>query len=98
MSFALTAADFDAGGNIPSVHTCDGANTSPALSWSGTPSTARSLVLVVDDPDAPDPAAPKMTWVHWVLYNIPPDAAGLPAAARASDLPLGILAGEARGV
>jgi Raf kinase inhibitor-like YbhB/YbcL family protein len=93
MSFVLTSADFDAGGNIPAVHTCDGANTSPALSWSGTPPTAKSLVLIIDDPDAPDPAAPKMTWVHWVLYNIPANATGLPAAARASDLPSGTQAG-----
>jgi Raf kinase inhibitor-like YbhB/YbcL family protein len=93
MSFVLTSADFDAGGNIPAMHTCDGANTSPPLSWSGVPPAARSLVLIVDDPDAPDPAAPKMTWVHWVLYNIPPSATRLAAAVPTSDLPSGTRAG-----
>lgn len=93
MSLSLSAADFTAGGNIPAVHTCDGANTSPALSWTGVPAAARSLVLVMDDPDAPDPAAPKMTWVHWVLYNIPPTATGLPAGAEPSSLPAGTLSG-----
>jgi Raf kinase inhibitor-like YbhB/YbcL family protein len=89
MSFALTSPDFQAGANIPAVHTCDGAETSPPLSWSDLPPGTKSLVLIVDDPDAPDPAAPKMTWVHWVLYNIPPAATSLPAAVRTTDLPKG---------
>lgn len=93
MSLSLTAAGFTAAGSIPSVHTCDGANTSPALSWAGVPATARSLVLIIDDPDAPDPAAPKMTWVHWVLYNIPPKATGLPAGVGPTSLPAGALLG-----
>ncbi|MDE2389786.1 MAG: YbhB/YbcL family Raf kinase inhibitor-like protein, partial [Betaproteobacteria bacterium] len=53
----------------------------------------KSLVLIVDDPDAPDPAAPKMTWVHWVLYNIPPSAAGLAEGIAEKDLPQGMLQG-----
>lgn len=89
MTLSLASADFQHGGPIPAVHTCDGADTSPALSWSGVPEGTRSLVLIVDDPDAPDPAAPKMTWVHWVLYNIPPQATAIPAAATASMLPHG---------
>ncbi|GAB3450988.1 YbhB/YbcL family Raf kinase inhibitor-like protein [Massilia solisilvae] len=93
MSLSLTAADFHAGASIPAIHTCDGADTSPALSWSGVPAGTKSLVLIIDDPDAPDPAAPKMTWVHWVLYNIPPQATGLPAAVHQGDLPPGTLAG-----
>lgn len=93
MSLSLSSADFHAGASIPVVHTCDGADTSPALSWSGVPPGTRSLVLIIDDPDAPDPAAPKMTWVHWVLYNIPPQATGLPAAVHQADLPPGTLAG-----
>jgi Raf kinase inhibitor-like YbhB/YbcL family protein len=59
------------------------------LAWSGVPPATRSLVLIVDDPDAPDPAAPRMTWVHWVLYDIPADATGLAASIRRQDLPRG---------
>jgi hypothetical protein len=59
------------------------------LQWSGVPAGARSLVLIVDDPDAPDPRAPQMTWVHWVLYNLPPDATGLPEAVTTAQLPPG---------
>ena len=46
--------------------------------WTGVPEAAKSLVLIIDDPDAPDPKAPRTIWVHWVLYNIPPDVSGLP--------------------
>ncbi len=73
---------------IPARHTCDGMNTSPPLSWNGVPPGTRSLALIVDDPDAPDPAAPQMTFVHWVLYNIPPDTGGLEEGASPRDLPL----------
>lgn len=93
MSLSLVSADFDAGGNIPAVHTCDGSDTSPALSWTGVPAGAKSLALIIDDPDAPDPAAPRTTWVHWVLYNIPVSAASLPASVRGSDLPPGTRTG-----
>jgi Raf kinase inhibitor-like YbhB/YbcL family protein len=67
---------------IPQRHTCEGADVSPALEWSGLPAGTASLVLIVDDPDAPDPAAPQQTWVHWVLYDIPPDSTGLPEGGR----------------
>jgi Raf kinase inhibitor-like YbhB/YbcL family protein len=93
MSMTLTSPDFQAGASIPAVHTCDGSETSPSLSWSGVPAGTKSLVLIVDDPDAPDPAAPKMTWVHWVLYNIPPQATGLPRGVRAAELPAGTRTG-----
>lgn len=89
MSLSLSSADFSAGGDIPPENTCDGANLSPSLSWSGTPAGTRSLALIVDDPDAPDPAAPKMTWVHWVLYNMPPEAGNLLHGVRESELPKG---------
>jgi Raf kinase inhibitor-like YbhB/YbcL family protein len=93
-TLAITiTSDFPAGGSIPVVHTCDGANTSPALSWSGTPVGTRSLVLIIDDPDAPDPKAPKQTWVHWVLYNIPAATTALPADVRPADLPPGTKTG-----
>jgi Raf kinase inhibitor-like YbhB/YbcL family protein len=74
---------------IPSRFTCEGADVSPALSWSDPPSGTKSFVLIVDDPDAPDPKAPRMTWVHWVLYNIPAQAKSLDEAVTASALPAG---------
>jgi len=89
MSFALSSTAFIHGGEIPSKHTCEGEDAAPPLKWEGVPENARSLVLIVDDPDAPDPKAPKMTWVHWVLYNIPPDTAGLPLGATFKNLPSG---------
>ncbi|MDO9104435.1 MAG: YbhB/YbcL family Raf kinase inhibitor-like protein [Methylovulum sp.] len=67
---------------IPSPYTCDGANLSPPINWSPIPAASKSLVLIVDDPDAPDPAAPKLTWVHWVLYNLPVHSTGLAEAVK----------------
>lgn len=82
MAFKLTSSAFAEGGAIPSKYTCDGKDVSPPLDWSGVPAGAKSLALIVDDPDAPDPKAPKMTWVHWVLYDIPPAAGGLAEGAH----------------
>ena len=73
----ITSTAFANNGEIPTRCTCEGADTAPALAWGDLPAGAKSLALIVDDPDAPDPAAPKMTWVHWVLYDIPPAAKGL---------------------
>lgn len=73
----LSSPAFAQQGAIPVQYTCQGSDVSPPLRWSGLPEGTRSLALIVDDPDAPDPKAPKMTWVHWVLYNIPPAAGGL---------------------
>jgi len=78
MALALTSKAFRAGGEIPPLYTCDGKDLAPPLEWTGIPPGTKSLALIVDDPDAPDPAAPKMTWVHWLLYNIPPDSPGIP--------------------
>jgi Raf kinase inhibitor-like YbhB/YbcL family protein len=89
MTFQISSDSFEPGDPIPTVHTCEGRNTSPGLSWSGAPPETRSLALIVDDPDAPDPEAPKRVFVHWVLYDIPADAASLPAAATARTLPEG---------
>jgi hypothetical protein len=86
----LTSPDFAASGEIPTVHTCQGADRAPALAWTDVPVTSKSLVLIVDDPDAPDPAAPKMTWVHWVAYNLPGSARGVAAGGT---LPAGALDG-----
>ena len=89
MSMQITSTAFSPNDSIPSLYTCDGSDMSPPLKWSGLPEGTKGLVLIVDDPDAPDPAAPKMTWVHWVLYNIPPDTTGLSQDIRVSGLPPG---------
>lgn len=93
MSLTLTSPSFQHGGLIPLRHTCDGDDLSPALVWSGMPANTQSLALIVDDPDAPDPKAPKMTWVHWVLYNIPPHTTELAEGVAANKLPAGTLQG-----
>lgn len=89
MAFTLASTAFQHQGTIPPIHTCDGRDLSPPLSWTQPPAGTQSLALIVDDPDAPDPAAPKMTWVHRVLYNIPPGIGGLPAGMTAQALPAG---------
>jgi len=89
MSFELKSPVFENGGEIPTKYTCEGQDISPPLEWSHIPADAKSLVLIVDDPDAPDPAHPRMTWVHWVLYDIPPDASGLKEGIGPDELPGG---------
>ena len=84
---------FQQNGHIPSKYTCEGEDVSPPLGWEGVPNGAKSLVLIIDDPDAPDPKAPKMVWVHWVVYNIPPDTKSLPENAGKAGLPQGTLLG-----
>ena len=93
MGLSLTSSAFDADGTIPETYTCDGKDVSPPLSWAGVAASVKSLVLIVDDPDAPDPAAPRQTWVHWLLYNIPAHAVGLPEGVHNSSLPPGTLEG-----
>ena len=82
MTLSLTSSAFSPGGSMPARYTCEGEDCSPPLSWSGVPAGTRSLALIVDDPDAPDPAAPRMTWVHWVLYDIPATTSGLQEAVK----------------
>jgi Raf kinase inhibitor-like YbhB/YbcL family protein len=94
LSLVVMSAQFTNNGAIPTAHTCEGADKSPELHWSGVPATAKSLVLIVDDPDAPDPRAPKMTWVHWVLYQLPPTTTALPAGATRATLPPGTKEGK----
>jgi Raf kinase inhibitor-like YbhB/YbcL family protein len=89
MALSLTSSSFKQNGEIPSRHTCEGKDVSPSLAWTGAPPGTKSLVLIVDDPDAPDPRAPKMTWVHWILYNLPPSSSGLPEGAQKANLPEG---------
>lgn len=90
MALTLRSPAFENGGEIPARFTCEGANIAPPLHWDGVPPQTQSLVLIVEDPDAPDPKAPKMTWIHWVLYNIPPKLTGLPEGATSDRLPDGI--------
>jgi Raf kinase inhibitor-like YbhB/YbcL family protein len=77
-AFRVESPAFAPNGSIPDLYTCKGKDISPPIKWAGMPKSTASLALIVDDPDAPDPAAPKKTWVHWVLYNIPSATAGLP--------------------
>ncbi|MEE8366823.1 MAG: YbhB/YbcL family Raf kinase inhibitor-like protein [Thermoanaerobaculia bacterium] len=93
MTMTLTSTAFTHNGEIPSLYTCDGRDLSPPLTWKDVPEEAKSIVLIVDDPDAPDPRAPKMTWVHWVLYNLPPNVNNLQQAVKSSHLPSGTLEG-----
>ena len=89
MSLTITSRAFAAGGAIPATYTCDGKDVSPPLAWTGAPEGTRSFALIVDDPDAPDPAAPRLTWVHWVLYDLPATTNSLPEALRSDALPAG---------
>jgi Raf kinase inhibitor-like YbhB/YbcL family protein len=81
MSLTLTSSAFEPGGMIPSKYTCEGEDISPPLAIAGVPEGTKSLALIEDDPDAPDPKAPKVVWVHWLLYNLPPDTDALPEGA-----------------
>jgi Raf kinase inhibitor-like YbhB/YbcL family protein len=87
----ITSTAFAPNGQIPMEHTCEGDDRPPPLTFVSVPPGTQSLALVVDDPDAPDPRAPKRTWVHWVVYNIPPTTAALPAGGA---LPEGARAGK----
>ena len=81
VSFALESPAFKPNAQIPSEYTCEGSNISPPLQWRNAPQGTKSFAIIVDDPDAPDPQAPKTTWVHWVLYNIPSSLTDLPEGA-----------------
>lgn len=94
MALTLTSPAFAHGDEIPARYTAEGDDISPPLEWSGVPENARSLVLLVEDPDAPDPARPQRTWVHWILYDIPASATSLPEGARDADLPKGTRVGR----
>ena len=93
MALTIKSPSFHHEGGIPALFTCEGKDISPALEWSGAPQGTVSFVLIVDDPDAPDPKAPKMTWVHWVLYNLPVTCTGLPEAIESKALPSGTFEG-----
>jgi Raf kinase inhibitor-like YbhB/YbcL family protein len=93
-SLALTSPTFTQGASIPSKYTCEGDDLSPPLIWTGAPSGTKSFAMIVDDPDAPDPAKPQMVYVHWVLYNVPASTTSLPENATKSGLPNGAVQGK----
>jgi Raf kinase inhibitor-like YbhB/YbcL family protein len=93
MTMSLKSVAFANDGPIPQRYSCDGADVSPPLEWRGVPTDAKSLALIIEDPDAPDPAAPKITWIHWILYNIPPTLSGLPEDLARHGMPPGALEG-----
>ncbi len=88
MPMIIKSPSFKQDGDLPVRHTCDGLDISPMLEWSGVPEGTKSLALVVDDPDAP-----RMSWVHWVVYNIPADSKGLPETFTAEGLRSGTMQG-----
>lgn len=94
MSLTLVSPAFSPQGEIPKRYTCEGEDRSPPLSWSDLPDGTESLALIVDDPDAPDPKAPRMTWVHWVLYNLPSTTRDLPEGVAREALPPGTKEGR----
>lgn len=75
----VTSPAFAAGAEIPREYTCEGADVAPALAWANAPAATKQFAIIVDDPDAPDPAKPQQTWVHWVLFGIPAKVTSLPA-------------------
>ncbi len=94
MLMTLTSKAFSSQGEIPSLYTCEDKDVSPELTWNNIPNATKSLALIVEDPDAPDPKAPKMTWVHWILYNIPADTNILSENVTVAQLPKGTLQGQ----
>lgn len=86
-ALTTTSSAFAHGGNISRKYTCQGEDISPPLYWANVPAEAKCLVLIVDDPDAPDPKAPRMTWVHWLLYNMPVNVTGLAEHMTSARLP-----------
>ena len=93
MALSLTSPAFNSGEKIPSRYTCEGANVSPPLVISGVPQGTQSLALIIDDPDAPDPKAPKVVWAHWLLYNLPAGTETIPEDASRMGLPKGAVTG-----
>ena len=94
MAFTIISPAFAPNASIPTKYTCDGDQTSPPVEWSGAPRGTKSLALIVEDPDVPDPAKPQRTYVHWVVYNIPASANAIPENAAKSGLPAGAIQGR----
>jgi Raf kinase inhibitor-like YbhB/YbcL family protein len=94
MTLKITSSAFQQGGSIPSLYTCEGRDISPPLAWSGAPPGTKSFALIVDDPDAPDPAKPQRVYVHWVVYNLPASTTALPENASKKGTPTGAAQGK----
>jgi Raf kinase inhibitor-like YbhB/YbcL family protein len=94
MALTLQSSAFQPGGAIPRRYTCDAEDVSPPLSWSGEPEKTRSFALIVDDPDAPDPAAPKRVYVHWVLYDVPASVTSIDEDGEAAAVQTGARQGQ----
>jgi Raf kinase inhibitor-like YbhB/YbcL family protein len=94
VSIKITSTAFQAGGSIPSKYTCEDRDLSPPLAWSGAPPGTKSFALIVDDPDAPDPAKPQRVYVHWVVYNLPAATVALAENASKKGLPKGAVQGK----
>ena len=94
MALKLTSSAFQHGGPIPSQYTCEGRDISPPIAWAGAPQNAKSFALIVDDPDAPDPAKPQRVYVHWVVYNIPTSVMSLSENASKAAMPAGAVQGK----
>jgi Raf kinase inhibitor-like YbhB/YbcL family protein len=89
MPLSIRSESFEPGEAMPREHTCEGEDVSPQLTWTGIPDGTESMALIMDDPDAPDPEHPRMTWVHWVLYDLPVTTSGLPRGISPDELPAG---------
>jgi Raf kinase inhibitor-like YbhB/YbcL family protein len=90
----ITSSAFAQDASIPARHTCEGDDVSPPLAWSGMPANAKTIALIVDDPDAPDPAKPQRVYVHWVVYNIPVIVSALSENASKKGMPKGAVQGK----
>lgn len=82
MTLELTSSAFGPHGHIPTKHTCEGEDVPPPLTWRGAPDGRKSFALIVDDPDAPDPAAPKRVFVHWVAWDIRASATSIDGSQK----------------
>jgi Raf kinase inhibitor-like YbhB/YbcL family protein len=94
MTYSLSSPAFAPNGSIPTKYTCEGANISPPLEWSGAPANTKSFALIVEDPDAPDPAKPTRVVSHWVAYNIPATTTKLAENASKAGMPAGSAQGS----
>jgi Raf kinase inhibitor-like YbhB/YbcL family protein len=94
MTLKITSSAFQPNESIPSLYTCEGKDISPPLAWSGVPANTKTFALIVDDPDAPDPAKPQRVYVHWVVYNLPATASSLPENASKKGMPKGAVQGK----
>ncbi len=94
LTLKISSSAFQPGGSIPSKYTCEDRDVSPPLAWSGAKSGTKAFALIVDDPDAPDPAKPQRVYVHWVLYNLPATTTALPENTSKQGLPKGAVQGK----